>query len=99
MSSERWRILADQARIEGPVFFGAKSLALALPLDDYPERHRLHAARADSPLHLVPQKRAYLVADQPIEHAPRLLGVEQVSIEVRRSRDCLFDRRRRDFVQ
>ena len=81
---ERRRILALQARVEGPVLLGAERLALLLALDDYPQRHRLHASGADAALDLVPQQRADLVADQPIEHAARLLGVEQVVIELAR---------------
>jgi hypothetical protein len=96
---ERRRIFSTEARVEGPVFLGAERLALALAIDDYPERHRLHAPRADSALDLVPQKRAELVADQPVEHPPRLVGVEQVAIELRGIGDRLFDRGGRDFMQ
>ena len=96
---ERRRILSREARVEGPVFFGAECLALALAIDDYPERDRLHAAGADAALDLVPQQRAELVSHQPIEHAARLVGVEQVAIELRRIGDRLFDRGGRDFMQ
>ncbi len=96
---ERRRILSSEARVEGPVFFGAECLALALAVDDYPERHRLHAPGADSALDLVPQQRAELVAHQPIEHPARLVGVEQVVIELRGIGDRLFDGGGRDFMQ
>ena len=81
---ERGRIAGLQARIEGPVFLRAKRLALLLALDDYPKRYRLDPPGADSTLDLVPEQRAYLVADQPVEHPARLLGVEQVVIELLR---------------
>src|SRR5208282_5969327 len=77
---ERGRIAGLQARIEGPVFLRANLLAL----DDYPKRYRLDPPGADSTLDLVPEQRAYLVADQPVEHPARLLGVEQVVIELLR---------------
>src|SRR5260370_32824244 len=84
---ERGRIAGLQARIERPVLFRAKCLALLLALDDYPQRHRLDPSGADSALDLVPQQRAYLVPYQPVEHPARLLSVEQVVIELLRIRD------------
>ncbi len=47
---ERGRIASLQARIERPVLFRAKCLALLLALDDYPQRHRLDPSGADSTL-------------------------------------------------
>src|SRR5208282_265200 len=96
---ERRRILAREASVERPVFFGAKCLALALAIDDYPERDRLHAPRADAALDLVPQQRTQLVADQPVEHAARLVRVEQVVIELRGIVDRRLDGSRRDFME
>ena len=81
---ERGRIACLQTRVERPVFFGPKRLTFLLALDDYPQRHRLDPSGADSALDLVPQERTYLVADQPVEHAARLLGVEEVVIELLR---------------
>ena len=96
---ERRRILSREARVEGPVLFGAECLALALAVDDYPERNRLHPPGADSALDLVPQQRAQLVPHQPVQHPARLVGVEQVAIEFRGIRDRLFDGGGRDFMQ
>src|SRR5208283_5391656 len=96
---ERRRILGCQARVEGPVLFGAEGLALALAVDDYPERDRLHAARADAALDLVPQQGAQLIADQAVEHAARLVRIEQVVIELRGIGDRLFYGGRRNLVQ
>ena len=55
---------------------------LALALDDQPQRHRLHAAADRRPLHPLPQQRADLVAHQPVEDAPRLLGIDQAHVDV-----------------
>src|SRR5208282_2389911 len=87
------------AGVERPVLFGAKCLALALAIDDDPQRNRLHAPGADPALDLVPQQRTYLVPNQPIEHPARLVRVEQVVIEVRGIGNGLLDRGRRDFMQ
>ena len=94
----RW-ILRCQAGVEGPVLFGAEGLALALAVDDYPERHRLHPAGADAALDLVPQQRAQLIADQAVEDAARLVRVEQVVIELRGIGDRLFYSGRRNLMQ
>ena len=94
----RW-ILRSQAGVEGPVLFGAEGLALALAVDDYPERNRLHPAGADAALDLVPQQWAQLVADQAVEDAARLVRVEQVVIELRGIGDRLFYGGRRNLMQ
>src|SRR5208282_4375314 len=96
---ERRRILARQTGVERPIFFSAKCLAFALAIDDYPERDRLHAPRADAALDLVPQQRAELVSNQPVEHPSRLVRVEQVVIELRGIVHRLLDGSRRDFMQ
>ena len=86
---ERRRIVGFELRVERPVFLGAERLALLLALDDDPQRDRLHPSGADAALDLLPEQRADLVADQPVEHAARLLGVEQMLIELARMGDRL----------
>ena len=81
-------LLGREIGVEGPVLLGAESLALLFALDDDPQRHRLHASGADAALDLLPEQRADLVADQPIEHAARLLGVKEIVIELARIVDC-----------
>jgi hypothetical protein len=93
------RIFSSEARVEGPVFLGAECFALALAIDDYPERDGLYASGTDAALDLVPQQRAELVSHQTIEHPARLVSVKQVVIELRGIGDRLFDRGGRDFMQ
>ena len=56
----------------------SKRADLALALDDQPQRDGLHAAGGKSAPHLVPKQRRNLVSDQPVEHAARLLRLDQV---------------------
>src|SRR4029079_14498275 len=44
----------------------------------------LYAARAQAAADLVPEERADLVADEPVEHAPTLLRVAQLHVDLAR---------------
>ena len=82
-----------------PIFFRLEGLHFLLAIHYEPERNGLHSARGDPALDLVPQQRTDLVADKPIEDAPRLLGLEQVHIELGRVSDRFEDRRLRNGVE
>src|SRR6185503_4467423 len=72
---------------------------LALAIADELQRDRLHAAGAQSAANLVPENRADLVADEPIQHAPRLLRIDHLHVDLARVQDRFFDRRLRDLVK
>ena len=55
--------------------------------------------RAESSFHLVPEQRAYLVADQPVEDATGLLGIVEMVVELGRMFDRFLDRIRGYFVK
>src|SRR5207245_629928 len=76
------RVLPGQRRRNGPVLLRAEGLALALAVADQLDGHRLHAAHAEAPADLLPQQLTALVADDAIEHAPGLLGVDQVHVDL-----------------
>ena len=78
-----------EPRGEVPVLLGDERSDLALAIDDDLERDRLHPAGAQAAADLVPEDRADLVADQPVEHAPRLLRVDHLHVDLGR----LFERR------
>ena len=85
-----------QARVEGrlgvvrdgeraghvPVVGGDERHALTLALDHQPRRDGLHAAGRQALADLAPQHRADLVPVQPVEDAPRLLGVDQPVVQL-----------------
>ncbi len=59
-----------------PVFFRDEGLDFAFTVADELHRHRLHAPRGQPAPHFPPEQRAQLIADQAVEHAPRLLRVD-----------------------
>ena len=69
-----------QGGVHVPVFIGLKVFDLLFPVVDQPHRHALHTACGQTAAHLAPQKRTELIAYQTVQHAARLLGVEQIFI-------------------
>ena len=96
---ELWRHGASEPRRHVPVLFRNEGEDLPLAIAHELQRDRLHAAGAQSAANLVPEQRADLVADQTIEHATRLLGVDHLLVDRRR----LVERRQhallRDLVE
>ena len=78
--SKRGRRAAFHLHRNGPVLLRTKGLDLSFAIHHQTHRHRLHPARRQAPPHLGPQDRANLIADQPVEHAPRLLRLEFVHV-------------------
>ena len=71
-----------QTRRDVPVLLHLEGVDGRLAVADELQGDGLHPARAQPPLHLVPQERAQLVADQPVEHPPGLLGVDHALIDL-----------------
>ena len=65
-----------------PVRGTAEGHPLPLALHNDPRRNRLHPTGRQPGGNFFPQHRADLVAVQPVEDAPGLLGVDQVDVEV-----------------
>ncbi len=82
-----------------PVLGGHEGSPLALPLDDEPDGHRLHAPGRESLHDLLPEHRRDFVAVEPVEDAPRLLGVDEPLVDLaclaERPLDCVA----RDLVE
>ena len=74
------RVEARSRHVEQPVFLGDEALYLFLTLADYTQRDGLHAPGGEAALHLVPEQRAELVADEAVEHAARLLRLDEVHV-------------------
>ena len=66
---------------EVPVFLGHERLNFAFSVHDKPKRNGLHPARAQIALDFLTKHGRHLVADKPVEHAPRLLCVHQILID------------------
>ena len=87
-----------QVDVDRPVLLGHERLDLLLALAHQAHRDRLHAAGGQAALHLVPQDRADLVADEAIEDAARLLRVGLVHVDLARRGDRGGDALLRDLV-
>ena len=64
-----------------PIFLRHKCLDFLFTVADELHGHRLHASGRKPLLDLAPEKRAELVADNAVEHTPRLLGIHTVDID------------------
>ena len=88
-----------EQRLERPVLAGGERADLALALDDHAHRDRLDAARRQAAADLARQERAQRVADQPVDDAPRLLGVDEVLVDLARVGERVADRALGDLAR
>ena len=88
-----------EQRLDGPVLDRLERADLPLALDDEPQRDGLHATRRDALLDRLPEDGAGLVADEPVEHAPRLLRLDLLVVDVARLLDGVLDGVLRDLVE
>ena len=77
-------LLGLQPGVERPVLDGDEGPDLALAIDDQAHRHRLYASGRQAATDLVPQQRREAVADQTVQHAARLLGVDLLDVDAAR---------------
>src|SRR5690606_31707083 len=84
---ERPRLRRAPRDVDRPALLGHERLDLFFALADQAHGDRLHATRGQTALHLVPQDRADLVADDAIEDATRLLRVRLVHVDLARRCD------------
>src|SRR5262245_10319646 len=96
---ERRRQLRGEVRDERPVFSFDEGQDVAFALDDQPHRHCLDASGGKPAPDLVPQQRADFVPDQAVEHAARLLRVNQVVVDLAGMIEGVLDRVLRDLVE
>src|SRR4029078_4323362 len=76
--------------VNGPVFNLLERLDFALTFDDEPQRPSRDAAGRQAAPYLVPKQRGNLVAHQAVEHAPSLLRVHPVLVDVARMLESLL---------
>ena len=71
---------------DGPVLLGHEGADLVLAVDDHFESGGLHSSRAHARFaargrQLAREDGGYLVAHQPVQHSPRLLGIHEVHVD------------------
>ena len=90
---------AGEAGVDAPVLARGERLDLALALHDQPEGDALDAAGAGAASDLALHEPAEGVADQAIEDAASLLGLDQVTVEHAGVLEGGFDGGLRDLVE
>ena len=93
------RVLALEPRMQRPVLGGHEGLDLALALRDQAHGHRLDAPGREAAPDLLPEERRELVADEAIEHAPSLLRVHLLDVDLARVQEGGLDRALGDLVE
>ena len=96
---ERLAGVVREERVDRPVLLGCELLDLPLAVDDEPERDRLDPARGEAVADLLPEQRGHRVADEPIDDATGLLGVDEVLVDLTRAAERLGDRLGGDLVE
>ena len=95
---EGLRVLGGE-RLDVPVAGGDERHPLALPLDDHAGRGGLHATGREARLHLVPEHRRDVPAEEAVEDAAGLLGIDQGEVQLAGVADGGLDRVLGDLVE
>ena len=90
---------AVEARVEQPVLLALERLDLLLAVNDHARSDRLHTSSGQTLLYLAPEQRGELIADDAVEYAPRLLGIDKVLVDAARVLDALGDDLFGDLVE
>ena len=91
--------LYGKLRIQCPVLLGNKGIDLILSVPDHAQRHRLNPAGREPALDLRPQEGGDLITDHAVQDPPRLLGVDQVHVQLPGIFERLCDRLFSDLVK
>ena len=76
------RSRALERGVDRPVLDRDERLDLLLAVADDPQRHRLDAPGRKAPPDLLPEEVGDLVADEPVDDAPRLLRVDEAAVDL-----------------
>ena len=86
-------------RLDRPVLACDEARDLALALDDQADGHGLDTAGREAAADLARQERAQHVADEAVDDAPGLLGVDEVLVDLAGMGERLADRRLGDLAE
>ena len=99
MDQYSWGWKARISSLDGPVLLGLEGPNLLLPLHHQAGGHRLHPAGGQAPADLLPQQGGELIAHDPVQNAPGLLGVHQILVDGPGLGDGLVDHLLGDLVK
>ena len=92
-------IPSQELRVQGPVLLRLEGLDLPVPVVHHPGGNGLHPSSGKAPLDLLPHHGGDLVAHEPVQNPPGLLGVHQVLVDVPGGPDALQHHVLRDLVE
>ncbi len=74
-------VQALKSDLQGPVFLGLEGTDFLLPLHHQAGRHRLDPSGRQTPAQLPPQQGRELIAHNPVQQPPCLLGIHQILVD------------------
>ena len=77
-----FHVIAGEVGVQRPVLLRLEVLNFPVTVIHHPGSNGLHPARRQASLDFFPQQGAQLIAHQPVENAPGLLGVHQILVNV-----------------
>src|SRR5262249_49506888 len=97
---QRERLGAERPiAVDRPVFLRNEGRDLCFTLADHPQRRALHTSGRETLAHFLPQQRREVEANEIVERATRLLGIDQLQRQAPWLRNGFAYRVLRDFVE
>ena len=93
------RAVGGQPRVQGPVLLGLEGRDLMLPVADHPGRHGLDPSGGQAAADFFPQQGRELIAHNPVQNPPGLLGVHQTLVDLPGPGNRLTDHPLGDLIE
>ena len=85
--------------VDCPVFLLFEGLNFALAVNNQPQRNGLHAPGRESAANFVPQQGRDLISHKAVEHAPCLLRVDKIAVDIARMLESFLHSPLGDLVE
>ena len=77
-----FHVIAGEVGVQRPIFLRLEVFDLPVPVIHHSGGNRLDPSCGQAPLDLLPQQGTELIAHQPVQNTPGLLGVHQILVDV-----------------
>ena len=94
-----FHVIAGEVGVQRPVFLRLEILDLPLPIIHHSGGNRLDPSCGQAPLDLLPQQGTELIAHQPVQNTPGLLGIHQILVNVSGMLNALTHHVLRDLIE
>ena len=94
-----FHVIAGEVGVQRPVFLRLEILDLPLPVIHHSGGNRLDPSCGQAPLDLLPQQGTELIAHQPVQNTPGLLGIHQILVDVPGMLNALTHHVLRDLIE